>query len=450
MELAVRLAGRARALPSARLFGTVRPPGDKSVSHRAILFGAMAEGDTLVEGLLESDDVLRTAAGVRVLGAGVERTGPGRWRVTGVGARGFSEPSDTLDFGNSGTGCRLMMGVVAGYPITVGFTGDESLRARPMERVLEPLRAMGAVARASEGGRLPASVRGRPPLRPTAWISKTASAQVKSAVLLAGLAADGVTEFVEPSQSRDHTERLLRQFGADIDTDTDGSSYWRRITGPALLSGAEVHVPADPSSAAFLAAAAVTAREAEVRLESVMVNPTRTGFYETLFDMGADLDIIETPTIGSEPAATMVARASALKAVEAPAERAASMIDEYPILAVCAAFAEGVTVLRGAAELRVKETDRVEATAEMLRAAGVAVEEFPDGLAVTGRGADGVAGGGRARTRGDHRIAMAALVLGLGAKQPMEIDDAAMIATSYPSFFDDLKTLGARVEAPET
>ncbi len=436
---------RAQARPSHGLSGRLRAPGDKSVSHRAILFGALATGETTITGLLEGDDVMATIGAARALGAKVLRDDEGVWRVVGVGEAGLRTPVAALDFGNSGTGCRLTMGAVAGHPIEATFVGDASLSGRPMERILEPLRAMGAVAHATNGG-LPATLRGRPPLRAIAWISKTASAQVKSAVLLAGLAAHGETEFVEPRQSRDHTERLLRRFGAVVEADADGATHWRRISGPCSLTAAHVDTPSDPSSAAFLAAAALVTPDSDVTLLDVMSNPTRVGFYETLFDMGAALDVTERDQdagVGGEASMDVRVRTAALSGVEIPTERAPAMIDEYPILAVCAAFATGRTVMRGAGELRVKESDRIAATAALLRAGGVAVEEFDDGLAVTGCGPDGVPGGGLVETHGDHRIAMSALVLGLGAKQPMLIDDSRMIATSYPNFFAQMQGMGA-------
>jgi 3-phosphoshikimate 1-carboxyvinyltransferase len=438
--------GPATTRPCRDLSGRIRPPGDKSISHRAVLLGALAEGETRVSGLLESDDVLRTVAAVTALGAGVEHTADGGLRIHGAGERGLRAPKGPLDFGNSGTGCRLTMGAVAGQPIEVHFTGDESLRSRPMERILAPLRAMGAGAWC-ENDRLPAKIVGHRPLKPLTWISPKASAQVKSAVLLAGLSADGLVEVIEPSRSRDHTERMLIQFGVEVETESDGSSHWTRIEGPLLLEAAYVGVPGDPSSAAFLTAAAVLVEGSELLLDDVLVNPTRTGFIETLHEMGADVRLLGEPRVGGgEPSSGVEARASSLKGVDVPAERAASMIDEYPILAVCAAFAEGETVMRGINELRVKESNRIATTAAMLQANGVTVRELNDGMVVEGRGPGGVEGGGHVKTHGDHRIAMSAMVLGLAARNPVSIDDVSMIATSYPGFFDDLRALGAGVD----
>ena len=436
----------ARARSGRALSGTCRPPGDKSISHRGLIFSALANGESVVSGLLEGDDVLCTAKAMAALGAEVERVGEGQWRVKGCGANGFAAPAEPLDFGNSGTGVRLAFGAVAGHGVEVKFVGDASLSGRPMERVLEPLRAMGAAAWSSDG-KLPVTVKGRPPLRPTAWISKVASAQVKSAVLLAGLAADGVTEFVEPRASRDHTEKLLGLYGVNVESDSDGAAHWRRISGPAELKPTDVTVPADPSSAMFLAVAALITDGSAIMLSDVMANPTRSGGFETLLDMGAALEMGGDRVLGAEEAMDIVVRASALKGIEIPPERAPSQIDEYPILAVAAAFAEGRTIMRGLAELRVKESDRIAATAALLRDNRVPVEELEDGLIIYGCGKDGVPGGGRVTTHGDHRIAMSALVLGLGAQEPVEIDDAAMIATSYPNFFEQMTELGADVEA---
>ncbi len=436
--------------PCRDLRGRIRPPGDKSISHRAVLFGALAEGETRVSGLLESTDVLRTVAAVKALGAGVEHTADGGLRIHGAGQRGFRTPGGPLDFGNSGTGCRLTMGAVAGQPIEAQFVGDASLSARPMERVLAPLRAMGAGAWC-ENDRLPAKIVGHRPLKPLTWISSKASAQVKSSILLAGLSAEGLIEVIEPAQSRDHTERMLRLFGVEVDVEHDDASHWTRIEGPLLLEASYVGVPGDPSSAAFLTAAAVLTAGSDIRLDDVLVNPTRTGFLETLHEMGGEVRVVGEPRVGGgEPSSGVEARASALSGVDVPADRAASMIDEYPILAVCAAFAEGDTVMRGINELRVKESNRIATTAAMLEANGVTVRELNDGMVVEGRGPGGVAGGGHVLTHGDHRIAMSAVILGLAAKAPVSIDDASMIATSYPGFFDDLRDLGAMFDdAPQ-
>lgn len=435
----VPLAARAgRALK-----GRVRVPGDKSISHRALILGALAVGETRIAGLLESEDVLNTAQAMRALGARVVREADGTWRVAGVGVSGFAEPAEPLDFGNSGTGCRLVMGAVAGCPITATFDGDASLRTRPMRRILDPLEQMGAtVAAAAEGGRLPLTLAGaREPL-PIVYRSPVASAQIKSAVLLAGLSAPGVTTVIEPEASRDHTELMLRQFGAEVVSTAEGA-HGRRIalTGQPELRGAAVAVPADPSSAAFPMVAGLIVPGSEVTLAEVMVNPLRTGLFTTLREMGAEIEEIGRRDDAGEPMADLRVRASKLRGVEVPAARAPAMIDEYLVLAVAAAFAEGRTVMRGLHELRVKESDRLVATADMLRANGVAVEISGDDLIVEGKGH--VPGGGLVETRMDHRIAMSALVMGLASDKPVAVDDTAFIATSFPGFVPMMRGLGA-------
>jgi 3-phosphoshikimate 1-carboxyvinyltransferase len=433
------LAARA----GGALRGHVRVPGDKSISHRALILGALAVGETRIAGLLESEDVLNTAKAVGALGARVGRHDDGTWRVAGVGVAGFAEPAAPLDFGNSGTGCRLMMGAVAGCPITAIFDGDASLRSRPMRRILAPLEQMGAtVTAAAEGGRLPLTLRGaRAPL-PVVYHSPVASAQVKSAVLLAGLSAPGVTTVIEPQASRDHTELMLRQFGAEVVTTAEGL-YGRRIAlaGQPELTGTAVAVPADPSSAAFPIVAGLIVPGSELTLADVMVNPLRTGLFTTLREMGAEIEEVGRRDDAGEPMADLRVRASTLRGVEVPAARAPAMIDEYLVLAVAAAFAEGRTIMRGLHELRVKESDRLEATADMLRANGVVVEISGDDLIVEGRGH--VPGGGRVETRMDHRIAMSALVMGLAADNPVAVDDTAFIATSFPEFVPMMRRLGA-------
>jgi 3-phosphoshikimate 1-carboxyvinyltransferase len=433
------LAARA----GGALRGHVRVPGDKSISHRALILGALAVGETRIAGLLESEDVLNTAKAVGALGARVGRHDDGTWRVAGVGVAGFAEPAAPLDFGNSGTGCRLMMGAVAGCPITAIFDGDASLRSRPMRRILDPLEQMGAtVTAAAEGGRLPLTLRGaRAPL-PVVYHSPVASAQVKSAVLLAGLSAPGVTTVIEPQASRDHTELMLRQFGAEVVTTAEGL-YGRRIAlaGQPELTGTAVAVPADPSSAAFPIVAGLIVPGSELTLADVMVNPLRTGLFTTLREMGAEIEEVGRRDDAGEPMADLRVRASTLRGVEVPAARAPAMIDEYLVLAVAAAFAEGRTIMRGLHELRVKESDRLEATADMLRANGVVVEISGDDLIVEGRGH--VPGGGRVETRMDHRIAMSALVMGLAADNPVAVDDTAFIATSFPEFVPMMRRLGA-------
>lgn len=431
------------ARKSGSLRGSARVPGDKSISHRALILGALAVGETRIAGLLESEDVINTAKAVGALGAQVARSDDGTWSVRGVGVAGFAEPSGVLDFGNSGTGCRLMMGAVAGCPITATFDGDASLRSRPMRRILDPLEQMGAkIVAAADGGRLPLTLAGaREPL-PVTYRSPVASAQIKSAVLLAGLSAPGLTTVIEPEASRDHTELMLRQFGASVVTTPEGA-HGRRIvlTGQPELRGCAVDVPADPSSAAFPMVAALIVPGSEIVLTDVMTNPLRTGLFTTLREMGASLEEINRRAAAGEPMADFRVRASKLRGVEVPADRAPSMIDEYLVLAVAAAFAEGVTVMRGLHELRVKESDRLEATADMLRVNGVRVEIAGDDLIVEGRGH--VPGGGVVATRMDHRIAMSALAMGLAADNPVTVDDTAFIATSFPDFIPMMRRLGA-------
>jgi 3-phosphoshikimate 1-carboxyvinyltransferase len=434
-------AGRLKAQPSGALLGRVRAPGDKSISHRSLILGGMATGVTEIEGLLEGADVLATAQAVRAFGAKVEQLGGGRWRVTGKG--GFAEPSDVIDCGNAGTGVRLLMGAAAGYPIRVVFDGDASLRKRPMGRVTGPLEQMGARFETSEGGRVPLTLTGGD-LRGIDYRLPVASAQVKSAVLLAGLNATGQTIVTEPEPTRDHTERMLRAFGASIEVaDAPGGRRIRLTPGP--LAAQAIAVPGDPSSAAFPIVAGLIVPGSAVTVEGVLLNPLRIGLIESLREMGADLDIQAHET-GGEPVGTVTARASRLKGVVVPPGRAPSMIDEYPILAAAAAFAEGTTVMRGIGEMRVKESDRIALMAAGLKACGVEVEEEPDGLIVHGRGRP-PAGGAEVRTMGDHRIAMSHLILGLAARAPVVVDEPGMIATSFPGFVEMMRSLGAEIEA---
>jgi 3-phosphoshikimate 1-carboxyvinyltransferase len=427
---------------SGPLAGKVRVPGDKSISHRALILGALSVGETRISGLLEGEDVLNTAKSMQALGARVERTGPFAWQVRGVGVAGFAQPAAPLDFGNSGTGCRLVMGAVAGCPITAVFDGDASLRSRPMRRILDPLELMGArTGDAKEGGRLPLTLHGAREPVPILYRTPVASAQIKSAVLLAGLAAPGVTTVIEQEASRDHTELMLKHFGAEIVSVTEGA-HGRRIalTGQPELHGAEVVVPADPSSSAFPIVAALIVEGSDVTFSDVMTNPLRTGLFTTLREMGASIEESDVRGDG-EPMARLRVRASKLRGVEVPPERAPSMIDEYLVLAVAAAFAEGATIMRGLQELRVKESDRLEATAAMLRVNGVKVEIVGDDLIVEGRGH--VPGGGLVATHMDHRIAMSALVMGLAADKPVKVDDTTFIATSFPDFIPMMRSLGA-------
>ena len=431
------------ARSSGPLAGRVRVPGDKSISHRALILGALAVGETRISGLLEGEDVLNTAKSMRALGARVERIGDFAWKVEGVGVAGFARPDAPLDFGNSGTGCRLVMGAVAGCPITAVFDGDASLRSRPMRRVLDPLALMGAkVTAGGEGGRLPLTLTGaRDPL-PVTYRTPVASAQIKSAVLLAGLAAPGVTTVIENEASRDHTELMLRHFGAEIVSTPEGR-HGRKIalTGQPELRGEKVVVPADPSSAAFPIVAALIVEGSDLILSDVMTNPLRTGLFTTLREMGGSIEESERRGDVGEPMAQLRVRGSRLKGVEVPPERAPSMIDEYLVLAVAASFAEGTTIMRGLSELRVKESDRLAATADMLRVNGVKVEISGDDLIVEGRGH--VPGGGVVATHMDHRIAMSALVMGLGSDTPVRVDDTAFIATSFPDFIPMMRGLGA-------
>ena len=425
------------------LRGSLRVPGDKSISHRALIFGALAVGETRISGLLEGEDVLNTGKAMRALGATLERTGEGAWRVHGVGVGGFRAPAQTLDFGNSGTGCRLVMGAVAGCPIAAVFDGDASLRRRPMQRILDPLAQMGARAESvAAGGRLPLTLAGaREPL-PIVYRTPVPSAQIKSAVLLAGLAAPGETVVIETEASRDHTERLLAHFGAEVTVAPEGA-HGRKITlrGEVELAPAPIVVPADPSSAAFPMVGGLIVPGSELTLTEVMTNPLRTGLFTTLREMGARIDLLDTRSDVGEAMADFRIRACELRGVDVPAERAPSMIDEYPILAVAAAFARGTTVMRGLKELRVKESDRLAAVADGLAANGVAVEIDGDDLIVHGTGK--VEGGGTAATHMDHRIAMAFLTMGLASARPVAVDDASFIATSFPGFVPMLRGLGA-------
>jgi len=425
------------------LTGRVRVPGDKSISHRALILAALTVGETRVTGLLEGEDVINTSKAMQALGATVERTGEQAWRVMGVGVGGFAEPAAALDFGNSGTGCRLVIGAVAGCPIQATFDGDASLRKRPMQRIVEPLQKIGARLRdAADGGRLPLTLQGAIDPIPIEYEAPVPSAQLKSAVLLAGLAAPGTTTVIENEATRDHTEKMLSHFGARVRVSPHGD-HGRRITleGQPELEPAPIAVPADPSSAAFPMVAALITPGSDVIVEGVMTNPLRAGLLTSLREMGAAIEVVQERTEGGEDVADLRVRASPLKGIEVPAERAPTMIDEYPILAVAAAFAEGVTRMRGLKELRVKESDRLAATAEMLRANGVAVEIEGDDLIVQGKGR--APGGGVVVTHMDHRIAMSALVLGLASEQPVQVDDAAVIGTSFPGFSDLMRSLGA-------
>ncbi len=427
------------------LKGTTRVPGDKSISHRALLIGALAIGETVIEGLLEGEDVLRTAEAVRALGARAERGDDGHWRVRGVGLGGLREPDSVLDMGNSGTAARLLMGVLASHPLTAFLTGDASLRRRPMARVQSPLEQMGARIVARDGGRMPLAVVGTADPLPISYRLPVASAQVKSAVLLAGLNTPGRTTVIEENATRDHTERMLRHFGAELDSATgkDGAIAVS-VTGQPELTGRNVPVPADISSAAFPLVAALVVPGSEVTLSGVGINPRRTGLLETLREMGAAIETGGEREVAGEPVADLHVTAGTLSGVEVPASRAPSMIDEYPVLAVAAACASGTTVMHGIAELRVKESDRLAAVARGLEACGVEVEEGADSLVVHGRGG-AIPGGATIATDLDHRIAMSFLVLGCAATRPVTIDDASPIETSFPGFGSLMAELGAEI-----
>lgn len=440
-------AGQAPSPMTARrsgpLVGRLTVPGDKSISHRALMFGLLAIGETRISGLLEGEDVVNTAQVCRQLGARVERLGLGEWRVNGVGVGGLVEPSSPLDFGNSGTGCRLMMGIVGAHPIRATFDGDASLRKRPMRRALDPLEKFGLVVVAQgEGGRLPITIQGPKVAVPVTYETPVASAQVKSAVLLAGLAAPGMTTVIEREATRDHTERMLAHFGANIRVMPHGI-HGRRIelVGQPELRPAPIVVPADPSSAAFPLVAAAIVPGSSVTVTGMMMNPLRTGLLTTLSEMGAAVTIAKARVESGEDIADVTVAGSRLVGVDVPAERAPAMIDEYPILAVAAGFAHGETRMRGLQELRVKESDRLAAVAAGLAAAGVVHRIEGDDLIVEGSGA--VPGGGIVETHMDHRIAMSFLVMGLASDKPMSVDDTAFIATSFPDFIGLMRGLGA-------
>ncbi|MGP3699032.1 3-phosphoshikimate 1-carboxyvinyltransferase [Rhodobacter sp. NSM] len=426
---------------SGPLRGRAEIPGDKSISHRSLILGAMAVGETRISGLLEGQDVIDTATAMRAFGAEVIQHGPGDWSVHGVGVGGFAEPSEVIDCGNSGTGVRLVMGAMATSPITATFTGDASLRKRPMGRVTDPLGLFGTRAYGRKGGRLPMTIVGAADPVPVRYTVPMPSAQVKSAVLLAGLNAPGETVVIEREATRDHSERMLRGFGAELTVEAGPEGQVITLTGQPELRPQTVAVPRDPSSAAFPVCAALIVEGSEILVPGVSRNPTRDGLYVTLLEMGADIAFENEREEGGEPVADLRVRASALKGVEVPPERAPSMIDEYPILSVVAAFAEGATVMRGVKELRVKESDRIDAMARGLEACGVRIDEEEDMLTV--HGMERVPGGATCATHLDHRIAMSFLVLGMAADIPVSVDDGSPIATSFPAFRNLMVGLGA-------
>src|SRR6056297_1703077 len=428
------------------LKGTARIPGDKSISHRSLILGALSVGETRITGLLEGQDVLDTARAMAVFGAEVTQHGPGEWSIHGVGVGGFGEPDDVIDCGNSGTGVRLIMGAMATTPITVTFTGDASLRGRPMARVTDPLALFGTQAVGRAGGRLPMTLVGAADPLPVRYTLPVPSAQVKSAVLLAGLNAPGETVVIEAEATRDHTERMLAGFGAEISTEVTAEGRVITLVGRPELRPQTIAVPRDPSSAAFPVCAALITEASDVLVPNIGLNPTRAGLFQTLREMGADLTYENRREEGGEPVADLRAKFSPdLRGIAVAPGRAASMIDEYPVLSIVAAFAEGVTNMQGVKELRVKESDRIDAMAKGLRAAGVQVDEGEDWWRVTGLGHGNVPGGATAAAELDHRIAMAFMVMGMATQKPMSVDDGSPIATSFPIFETLMGDLGARL-----
>lgn len=437
----------AVARQSEALRGKARVPGDKSISHRSFMFGGLASGETRITGLLEGEDVMRTGEAMKAMGARIDKNG-GEWIINGVGNGCLLEPQGPLDFGNAGTGSRLTMGLVGTYDMETTFVGDASLSGRPMGRVLEPLRQMGVqVVKAAPGDRMPLTLRGPKHAAPITYRVPMASAQVKSAVLLAGLNTPGVTTVIEPTMTRDHTEKMLQGFGANLDVETDEQGVRHIfIEGQSKLTGQTIAVPGDPSSAGFPLVAALIVPDSDITIENVLMNPTRTGLLLTLQEMGGNIEILNPRDAGGEDVADLRVRSSELRGVVVPADRAPSMIDEYPVLAVAAAFAEGETLMQGLEELRVKESDRLAAVARGLEANGVDCTEGETTLSVRGRPGGKGLGGGTVETHLDHRIAMSFLVLGLATEKPVTIDDANMIATSFPEFMGLMKELGATID----
>ena len=435
----------AKASKSSALSGKIRIPGDKSISHRALMFGSLANGQTRITGLLEGEDVLHTAQAMQAMGAKIQKE-KDVWLIHGTGNGCLLEAEKPLDFGNAGTGARLTMGLVGSYAMKTSFIGDASLSKRPMGRILDPLRLMGVQVEASEGDRLPLTLWGAVTPNPITYRVPMASAQVKSAVLLAGLNTPGITTVIEPVMTRDHTEKMLVGFGADLEVETDAEGVrYIHLQGQGELEGQNIDVPGDPSSAAFPLVAALIVEGSDITIENVLLNPTRTGLIQTLLEMGADITFLNERQTGGEDVADIRVRFSHLKGIKVPKERAPSMIDEYPILAVAAAFAEGQTIMEGIEELRVKESDRLSAVANGLKANGVECTEGKDFLIVTGSPEGKLLGGGTVTTHLDHRIAMSFLVFGLGSEKPVTIDDYRMIATSFPEFMDLMAKLGAEI-----
>ena len=437
---------------AAPLTGEISVPGDKSISHRALIFGALAVGESRAAGLLEGEDVLRTAAALRAMGALIDRRagldGQPVWHIQGVGVGGLAEPDGVLDMGNAGTGARLLMGLVASHDFTSFFTGDASLRRRPMARVTVPLSQMGSRFITRDGGRLPIAVVGAANPMPIEYTLPVASAQVKSAILLAGLNTPGETCVIEPEATRDHTENLLRHFGATVRVEPAARGRRIVVVGQPELRPQNIVVPGDPSSAAFAAVAAAIVPGADIVIRNVGINPLRTGLFDTLAEMGARMEWQNRRDEGGEPVADLHIRHSALKGITVPPARAPTMIDEYPILMIAAAFATGDTVIRGAKEMRVKESDRIAVMARGLIAAGISIEELDDGMIVKGNGRP-PAGGAKIVTDMDHRIVMSFLVLGMASKAGIDIDDAEMIDTSFPGFAGLMNGLGAKIATPE-
>jgi 3-phosphoshikimate 1-carboxyvinyltransferase len=432
-----------KATPHGALRGEIRVPGDKSISHRSLMLAGLAVGESRISGLLEGADVLATATALQALGVHLERLGAGEWRAMGCGVAGLAEPDDVLDLGNAGTGARLLLGILAGHGFTSFLTGDASLRGRPMRRIAEPLEAMGATVLTRSKGRLPLALTGRSDLLPITWRSPVASAQIKSAVLLAGLHAPGRTTVIEPLASRDHTERMLASMGAVVASGEGCDGWTVEIEGEPELSPQRFVVPADPSSAAFPLVAALVSDDSAVTLRGISVNPLRVGLLTTLSEMGADITFADEQLAAGEPVADLIAKASKLTAVDVPPERAPSMIDEYPILAVAAAFAKGTTRMRGLAELRVKESDRLTSMARGLEAAGVEVAIEGDDLLVTGR--SGPSQAATIDAQHDHRIAMSFLVLGGVGDAPVTVAGAETIFTSFPGFTELMNGIGAQI-----